>query len=249
VDVGFITAVETSRLRWLSGKWSCDRCRWDRLSQLEVKLENALSQIEVLKQKNKELEQQLRGAVAGCEAGRRDAVGKQREEAECLVLGDSIIRNVESEHVRVQCFPGIRTEQLQRVVENRDLGSPDTVVIHAGTKDLRQARNLDYVMGDVYALVKKAKTKFPQDNLVLSGVIRRRDVSWQHIGALKDRYDWVARTLGVTFVDTNSWIEDWDFGTDGLHINRSEARKLGQLYARVCDSGGRVQSRSDCYGR
>jgi hypothetical protein len=74
-----------------SGKWSCDRCRWDRLSQLEVKLENALQQIEVLKQKNKELEEQLRGAIAGCEANRRDAVGKQHEEADCFVLGDSTI--------------------------------------------------------------------------------------------------------------------------------------------------------------
>jgi hypothetical protein len=30
-----------------------------------------------------------------------------------------------------------------------------------------------------------------------------------------------------------------------LHINRSGARKLGQLYARVCDFGGRVKSRND----
>jgi hypothetical protein len=79
-----------------------------------VKLENALQQIEVLKQKNKELEEQLRGAIAVCEARRRDTVQKQSEEAECLVLGDSIIRNVESEHVRVQCYPGVRTEQLQK---------------------------------------------------------------------------------------------------------------------------------------
>jgi hypothetical protein len=161
-----------------SGKWSCDRCRWDRLSQLEV-----------LKQKNKELEEQLRRAVAGCEASRRDAVGKQHEEAECLVLGDSMIRNVESEHVSVQSFPGIRTEQLQRVMKKQDLGSPDTVVIHVGTNDLRRAGNLDYVMSDVYALVNKGKTKFPQASLVLSGVIRRKDVSWRRIGALNDRYD------------------------------------------------------------
>jgi hypothetical protein len=73
-------------------------------------------------------------------------------------------------------------------------------------------------MGDVYALVKKAKTKFPQASLVLSGALRRRDVSWRRIGALNDRYDWVARTLGVTFVDPNSWIEDWDFGRD---VNRT----------------------------
>jgi hypothetical protein len=187
-----------------------------------VKLENALQQIQVLKQKNKELEEQLRGAVAGCEASRRDAVRKQCEEADCLVLRDSIIRNVESEHVRVQFFPGIRTEQLQRVIEN-----------------------LDYVMGDVYALVKKAKTKFPQASLVPSGVIRRRDMSWWRIGVLNEGYNWMARTLRATFVDSSSWIEDWEFGRDGLHINRSGARKLIQLYARVCNSGGRVQSRNN----
>jgi hypothetical protein len=119
-----------------SGKWSCDRCRWDRLRGLEEKLENALQQIEELKRKNKGLEEQLRGAVAGYEAGRRDTVRRQHESAECLVLGDSIIRNVESEHVRVQCFPGTRTEQLKRVTENTDLGSHDTVAIHVGTNDL-----------------------------------------------------------------------------------------------------------------
>jgi hypothetical protein len=28
-----------------SGKWNCDKCRWDRLRQLEVELENALQQM------------------------------------------------------------------------------------------------------------------------------------------------------------------------------------------------------------
>jgi hypothetical protein len=62
-------------------------------------------------------------------------------------------------------------------------------------------------------------------------------MSWQQIGALNGRYDHRAKTLGVTFVDPNSWIENWDFGRDGLHINRSGARRLGQLYSRVCDFG------------
>jgi hypothetical protein len=42
-----------------SVKWSCDSCRWDRLCQLEEKLENDLQQIEELKRKNKGLEEQL----------------------------------------------------------------------------------------------------------------------------------------------------------------------------------------------
>jgi len=64
-------------------------------------------------------------------------------------------------------------------------------------------------------------------------------MAWRRIGALNDRYDWIAKSLGVTFVDTNSWLEDWDFARDGLHINRRGAKGLTQLYPRVCGLGGR----------
>jgi hypothetical protein len=131
--------------------------RLEKLGQLKkFTPSGTLHQIEELKRRNEGLEDQLRGAVAGCELGRRDTVHRQHEDVECLVLGDSIIRNVEADHLRVQFFPGIRTEQLQRVMDNRDLGSPANVVIHVGTNDLRRTANLDYVMGDVYALVNKA---------------------------------------------------------------------------------------------
>ena len=55
------------------------------------------------------------------------------------MLGDSITCNVGSEclYMKVECFLGIRTEQLHRVIENRDLGNPDNVVIDMGTNDLR----------------------------------------------------------------------------------------------------------------
>jgi hypothetical protein len=33
-------------------------------------------------------------------------------------------------------FPGIKTEQLHRVTEERDLGSPETIIIHVGTNEL-----------------------------------------------------------------------------------------------------------------
>jgi len=76
--------------------------------------------------------------------------------------------------------------------------------------------------------------------LALSGVLRRRDVSWRRIEEAKDRPEWVANTLGVTFVDLNSRVDDWDFSRDGFHINRRGARQLGQLYVRVCSiRGGR----------
>ena len=58
-------------------------------------------------------------------------------------------------------------------------------------------------------------------------------MSWRHIGALNDRFDWVANALGRTFVDPNSWIEDGYFARDGLHLNGRGKKRLGQLYATV----------------
>jgi hypothetical protein len=156
-----------------------------------------------------------------------------------MVESDSIIRNVGNEYsnMNFEFFPCIRTERLHRVIENGDLGNTDTVAIHVGTNDLRRTVSLDYVMGYVYDLEKKEKTKFSTSRLVLSGVLRRRDVSRRRIGAVNIKCGWVAQTLEVTFIDTNSWVDDWDFGRDGLHINRRGARHLGQLYPRVCGIG------------
>ena len=152
----------------------------------DFSVENALLQIEDLTRRNKALEDQLRLASAGREVGRRDTTSSHQEDGKCLVLGDSVIRNVGTDNsdTMVECFPGIRTEQLHRVIDNRELGSPDAIVLHVGTDDLRKTRNLDYVMGEVYGLVKTAKTKFPTSKIVLSGVLRRRDVSWRRIGEL-----------------------------------------------------------------
>jgi hypothetical protein len=90
-------------------------------------------------------------------------------------------------------------------------------------------------MGEVYALVTMAKVKHPNCQLVLSGVLRRSDVSWGHIRALNDRFNWIVRALGITFADPNSWAEDRDFARDGLHLNGRGKRRLIYLYARVSE--------------
>jgi hypothetical protein len=190
--------------------------------------------------KERALEKELLMAAAGKEVGKRDTALVQHEGKKCLILGDSIVRTLRAEHsnMKVEGFPRIRTEQLHRVMENRDLGSPDIVLICVGTNDLRRTRNLDYVMGEVYAVAAKEESKSPHSSLVLSGVLRRRDVPWRRVGTVNDRYGWVAKTLGVYFVDPSSWIEEGDFDGDGLHRNRRGARRLGHLYPRVCGFGG-----------
>ena len=161
-----------------------------------------------------------------------------------MVVSDSVVRNVRADHadMKVECFPGVKTKQLHRVLEKRDLVSPETLIIHVGANDLRTTRNLDFVMGEVYVLVSTAKKKLPNCRLVLSGELRCRDVSWWRIGALNDRFNWVANALGLTFVDPNNWMEG-DFARDGLHLNGRGKGRLGQLYGRVSglDVGGSAE--------
>ena len=71
------------------------------------------------------------------------------------------MRNVGTDHAdtKVECFSGIKSEQLHNVMEKRDLVSPETLIIHVGTNDLRTTRNLDFVMAEVYAFVSTAKKR------------------------------------------------------------------------------------------
>jgi hypothetical protein len=171
VASGIITAVVMFQVAE-SEEWNCDRCRSERLQVLEEKLRDTQIQIEELKRRNKVLEEQLLLKENGKDVGKRDTVMIKPVGEKCLVLGDSRERNVAAEksNMRVERCAGIRADQLRRVMENRDLGCSDTVVIHVGTNEIRRHRNLDYIMGEVYDLVNTAKAKFPGSRLVLSGV-------------------------------------------------------------------------------
>ena len=90
---GIITAVEMFQVAE-SGKWNCDRCRSERLRVLEEKLRDAQIQIEDLKRRNKALEEQLLLMENGKNVGKGDTVTVKLVGKKCLVLGDSIVRNV-----------------------------------------------------------------------------------------------------------------------------------------------------------
>ena len=130
---------------------------------LQEDMQNALRQIDKMKARNRELDEKL--PMAG--AGKRDTVTVKKKLTKCMTVGDSMLCNVGAEHVvmMVQCFPGIKTEQLHRVIEQKDPGSPETVIIHVGTNEWRTTINLDFVMGEVYVLVATAKGELPNCRL------------------------------------------------------------------------------------
>ena len=63
-------------------------------------------------------------------------------------------------------------------------------------------------------------------------------------GGIFLRSAWIAKTLGVEFVDPKSWLDDWDFARDGLRINLRGTSRLSQLYySRVGGLGSRGKKR------
>jgi len=156
------------------GNWNCDKRSAEMVRMLQEDLQNALGQIDELKVRNRELGAKV--LIAGTK--KRDTMPAKPKVIKCMVVGDSILHNARVEHaeMKVECFPGIKTEQLHRVMEKKKLGNPETVIIHEGTNDMRTTRNLDFVMGEVYALLPRAKKKLPNCRRLLSGVLRPRDV-------------------------------------------------------------------------
>jgi hypothetical protein len=67
---------------------------------------DAQSTIEELKRRNEALEEQLRLLKKGNDVGKLDTLYVNPEGAKCLVLGDSIARNVGTDktNMRVECF-------------------------------------------------------------------------------------------------------------------------------------------------
>jgi len=155
---GSVTAQAAER-----ENWNCDKYRTEKVNMLQEKLQNALRQIDQMKARNRELESKL--LMAG--TGVRNTMPTKQNVSKFIVVGDSIVRKVGAEHMKVEFFPGIKTEQLHRMMGKRDLVNPDTVIIHVGTNDFTTTRNLDIVMGEVYALVCTAKKKLPNCRLVL----------------------------------------------------------------------------------
>ena len=160
-------------------KWNCDKCRTKKVRRLQEDLQKALRQINELKVRNRKLVEKLLQAGAG----KMYTVPAKQRTAKCMLVSDSLLRSAGAEHANmmVECFPGIKTEQLHRETEDRYLRSPETAIIHVGTNDLITTRNLYFVMGEVYALVVTAKRKLPNCRL---SCVECCDVETCHGGVL-----------------------------------------------------------------
>lgn len=165
---------------------------------------------------------------------------EKTEMDDVLIMGDSMIRwsgDIATKTGKgVQIYPGIKIDQLAQQVERVNEEESEKVrvlLLHVGTNDLKKRARADYIMGELYELGMKAKSKFRNAKIVMSGIVRRDDVPLWRVKSVNDRMDWVCAQLGLVYVDADCWIGDRDFSRDGLHLNRRGAFSLGKLHERV----------------
>jgi hypothetical protein len=110
--------------------WNCNKRSAEKVRMLQEDLQNAHGQIVELKARNRELEAKV--LMAG--TGKRNAMPAKPRFTKCMVFGDSLLRNTVAKYavMNVDCFPGIKTEKIHRVVEKKEPGNPETVIILRG---------------------------------------------------------------------------------------------------------------------
>ena len=82
-----------------------------------------------------------------------------------LILGDSMVRHSGNECIRkggrVECFPGIRAEQLCNKIERMGKERKErAVLLHVGTNNIKGARSSDHIVWEIRDLCKSASKKF-----------------------------------------------------------------------------------------
>ena len=165
-----------------------------------------------------------------------------RKQTKAIVLGDSILKYsgevCKSKGYEVRCFPGINIAELKTKVENMDLRQkcPEVIVVHAGTNDIRKGVYAEEIMGDMMDLVGVIKSQVKDAKIVISGVLRRDDVTVQRTARINNELDWMCSVRNCLLVDGNSWLLNNDFARDGIHLNRRGSYKFGNLICNVVSS-------------
>lgn len=181
------------------------------------------------------------GDVGGLEMG--NVTERVREET--IVMGDSLIRRVDSvvcrrgkgKCVRV-CLPGAGLGDVQaRVGEVMGPGKGGSILVHAGTNDIGR-KGSEEIMGRYRELVRELK-RLRVGQIILSGILPVMGGRNSRRMSINHRLQGICEEEGVGFID--SWHRFYGredlFHTDGLHLNNKGAMVLGKCFVRAIGDG------------
>lgn len=154
-----------------------------------------------------------------------------------IVMGDSLVRLASQVALDLKdctyVFPGMRLENVAQALERIlvNIVKPKTLFLHFGTNNVKSSKNLDVITGEAYDMLTKVKKLLPSAEIILNGIVYRRDVIDETIQTINANLEWVCNVHNVAFSNPNDRMGNIQLGLsrDGLHLNMRGARKLGQI--------------------
>ena len=187
-------------------------------------------------------------------ANRRPRNPSRRETTESrpvVLIGDSIIKHVDphklsQKTVRKFTYPGKTADEIADCFNTINVENPSHVVIHAGTNNL-PSDSADACTSKIQNLVEKAKSKFPNSKIGVSGLTYREDVDLESKRSqVNDRLKQSAEAGGFTFIE-HSNIDITGLNGSKLHLNAKGTALLATQVIRFLrkDSNYKKRRRSD----
>lgn len=151
-----------------------------------------------------------------------------------VIIGNSLVRDarqhIHFQEARVIAMPGATVraaiEQVQKMSPDSEV---ETVVFHVGGNDLMNAPSPDYVIGDLYNLVKLTKDRFVNANIIVNGILWRKGISMKLLRTINDDIKWVTKCLNVSYADPNEKIKRSHFTKDEVHLNAQGNRTFANF--------------------
>ena len=73
---------------------------------------------------------------------------------------------------KVECYPGIRINQMKKRIQERKQGDAGVVILHVGTNNVKGHGAHSEIIGEMWELIREAKDKFKGAEVVVSGILR-----------------------------------------------------------------------------
>ncbi|KAG9259870.1 homeodomain-interacting protein kinase 2-like [Astyanax mexicanus] len=139
-----------------------------------------------------------------------------------LIVGDSIVRNVQVKNTVVECFPGARVSDINSQIPTLlDKHDADTIIVHVGTNDisLRETETLKQDFNILLSTLRSFGKK-----IMFSGPIPRFRKGIESFSRLTALNLWLkawCKTFDLVFIDNfdTFWQRPSFFRKDGIHPN------------------------------
>ena len=134
-----------------------------------------------------------------------------------VIIGDSVIKHIDPKKlsqrpVRKFSYPGKTTDEIAEAVTSINLASdPSHVIIHAGTNNL-PTDSAQSCAAKIKSLALKAKNKFPNSRIGISGITYREDIQ------VDSKRNEINETVRLMAGD-NSVIDSSGLNGSRLHLN------------------------------